>query len=383
MKFLPSLLLLLLFSCLAAAWVPSVTRQAAVQVRQAGHLYGSASSSSSEQKASQAASSPPHAAGSIVTIDCKLVPTNDFVPEPLIDGVVLSRDDPPQRLSFVLMCGNYLPGLHELVRDMQVGEEVSTTTDAGWGARNPNLVATVTFEQSGVKPSDIQVGTELLLANGARCVVTNVTDKDFCIDANPPLAGATYEANVKLIRVEQGPSMTEYKDAASKGKATSRYDVATFALGCFWGGELEFMRVPGVVGTAVGYTQGSVENPSYKQVCSGTTGHTEAIAVTYDPDVVSYETLVQIAMNRLGENKYLLNQVGNDRGTQYRHGVYYHTDEQMEIAERLIQSFGEDCVTECLPASKFWFAEDYHQQYLLKGGQSARKGDDSTIRCYG
>jgi len=88
-------------------------------------------------------------------------------------------------------------------------------------------------------------------------------------------------------------------------------------------------------------------------------------------------------MDRLGENKYLLNQVGNDKGTQYRHGVYYHTPEQREIAERIVSSYGEDCVTEVKPAAKFWFAEEYHQQYLLKGGQSARKGDDSVIRCYG
>lgn len=103
----------------------------------------------------------------------------------------------------------------------------------------------------------------------------------------------------------------------------------------------------------------------------------------YDPSVVSYERLVHLAMDRLGENKYLLNQVGNDKGTQYRHGVYYHTPEQKKVATKIVESFGEDCVTECKPAVKFWIAEEYHQQYLLKGGQSARKGDESTIRCYG
>ena len=161
------------------------------------------------------------------------------------------------------------------------------------------------------------------------------------------------------------------------------YFLGTFALGCFWGGELEFMRTPGVVGTAVGYTQGKVVNPSYKQVCTGTTGHTEAIVVIYDPDMVSYETLVDVAMDRLGENKYLLNQVGNDKGTQYRHGIYYHTPAQKQTAEKVVEGFGEDCVTECKPADIFYFAEDYHQQYLLKGGQSARKGDTTVIRCYG
>jgi peptide-methionine (S)-S-oxide reductase len=71
------------------------------------------------------------------------------------------------------------------------------------------------------------------------------------------------------------------------------------------------------------------------------------------------------------------------RGTQYRHGIYYHTDEQKEIAEKIIRSYGDGCKTECLPAVKFWQAEEYHQQYLLKGGQSAKKSDKSTIRCYG
>jgi peptide-methionine (S)-S-oxide reductase len=72
-----------------------------------------------------------------------------------------------------------------------------------------------------------------------------------------------------------------------------------------------------------------------------------------------------------------------NRGPQYRHGVYYHNDAQKKVAEKVIQAYGEDCVTECLPAAKFYVAEEYHQQYLLKGGQSARKGEDSTIRCYG
>merc|ERR1711976_144731 len=143
--------------------------------------------------------------------------------------------------------------------------------------------------------------------------------------------------------------------------------------GCFWGGELEYMRVPGVVATAVGYTQGEKIDPSYKEVCSGTTGHTEAIQVVYNPDTVSYETLVSIGLERLGDSRTLLNQVGNDRGTQYRHGVYYHNDEQKEIAQKVISSYGELFVTECEEASVFYKAEDYHHQYLLKGGQSASK----------
>ena len=146
---------------------------------------------------------------------------------------------------------------------------------------------------------------------------------------------------------------------------------------------MEYQRVTGVVGTAVGYTQGQKDDPTYEEVCSGTTGHTEAIQVVFDPSVVSYEDLLQVGLERLGESKFLMNQVGNDRGTQYRHGIYYHNDEQKEIAKSTIASYGEKCVTECIKAVRFYKAEDYHQQYLLKGGQNARKDAKETIRCYG
>ena len=317
--------------------------------------------------------------GSIVTVDCQLVPEGEFVPEPLFDGVALHGTDSTS-LKFVLGQGNYLPGLHNLVQDLSVGETVrDVSLDAGWGARNDQLVATMKFADAGIEKDALTVGVQVFLANGVKCTVTDVTDDTFTIDANPPLAGASYLATVTLQTVEKGPGWPAYGDLAED----SKYHVCYFGLGCFWGGELELMRQPGVVGTAVGYAQGAVENPSYEQVCSGTTGHTETIGVIYDPDVVSYDKLVHLAMDRLGENKYLPNQVGNDKGTQYRHGVYFVTEEQGSVAKEIVQSFGEDCVTECEPATKFWIAEDYHQQYLLKGGQSARKGDKSVIRCYG
>lgn len=330
--------------------------------------------------------------GSVVTIDCRLKPEGSFIPEPLFDGILLHDDAPSTTLSFVLGNGNYIPGLHELVSNMQVGDTVENVSlDAGWGSYDPGLVATFGFDDMGVADrSLIQPGVKISLSNGLKCTVTDVTDESFTADANAPLAGTSYAATVKLLSVEEGPILSEYSEdeeaAAHFKQRTSRFEVATFALGCFWGGELEYMREPGVVGTAVGYTQGqnnAGNPPSYKEVCSGTTGHAEAIAVAYDPDKVSYKRLVELAMNRLGANKYLRNQVNGDKGTQYRHGVYYHTPSQKEVAEKLVGSYGEDCVTECLPAKKFWIAEDYHQQYLLKGGQSARKNDTSDIRCYG
>lgn len=356
---------LLLSLTVANAW--TTTAGSSLQQRQrhrlATHLHMAATTSETSDKPLP---------GSIVTIECRLEPEGEFVPEPLIDGVVLHPDDPPVKLTFCLGQGNYLPGLHDLVADLEPGKSIEKVSlDAGWGARNPDMIVESTFESSGLDPSQISLGTELFLANGAKCIVSAVTDTSFTIDANPPLAGASYIASCKLLNVEAGPSMTEYQEATSTD-STSRYQVATFALGCFWGGELEYMREPGVVGTSVGYTQGPEVEPSYEQVCSGTTGHTESIGVTYDPNVVSYDRLVHLALDRLGENKYLLNQVGNDKGTQYRHGVYYHNAEQKEVAEAIFKSYGEDCVTECLPANKYYIAEAYHQQVSCLANERKR-----------
>lgn len=289
-------------------------------------------------------------------------------------------------ISFALHGGNYIADLHSTVETLSLGEKVSDVKlDAGFGDRRDDLIAKVPRSgQDGLDYDSIKVGTELMLANGLPCVVTEVTDEEFTIDANPPLAGVRLNADVTLKAVEKGPSEEKYLYKAEGVKDDGNlYEVATFALGCFWGGELAFMREAGVVATKVGYTQGETENPSYKEVCSGTTGHTEGIQIVYHPEKVSYRSLVTLAMERLGESMFKLNQVGNDRGTQYRHGVYYHNDDQKEVAESIIKSFGDKCVTEYLPADKFWDAEDHHQQYLLKGGQSAKKSAEETIRCYG
>lgn len=312
--------------------------------------------------------------GDVVTTTYKLTPNDDFVPNPLFDeGTV----------SFVLDGGNYLPGLHSLLSNMSPGEtQTGVVMDAGWGDKRDDLVAKVAIASSGISKSDLKVGMDLFLANGMNCRVIELDDENFTIDANPPLAGATYTADVTLDSYEPGPSQAQF-GYHSENIDSGKFDVLTIALGCFWGGELAFQRVSGVVGTACGYTQGQKDKPSYKEVCSGTTGHTEAIQVLFDPSVVSYEELVVIGVERLGDSKFLLNQAGNDKGTQYRHGVYYHNGKQKEIAMKVIQRYGEKCVTECKEATQFFKAEDYHQQYLLKGGQSAKKNAKDIIRCYG
>lgn len=149
---------------------------------------------------------------------------------------------------------------------------------------------------------------------------------------------------------------------------------ATFAAGCFWGVESRFRSQKGVIDTQVGYTGGALENPKYEQVCSGRTGHAEAIEVTFDPAKVSYEELLELFW-RLHDPTQV-NRQGPDIGTQYRSAIFYHTPEQREQAiqskEDLDRSgrFKKPIATEILPAEVFYPAEEYHQRYHEKHGGS-------------
>jgi len=162
-------------------------------------------------------------------------------------------------------------------------------------------------------------------------------------------------------------------------------ETATFAAGCFWGVELSFQRVPGVMHTMVGYTAGSKEHPTYREVCTGSTGHTEAVQMIFNPAAVSYKELLLVLFDRM--NPTTLNRQGGDRGTQYRSGIYYHNEEQKIEAENFIKEmqpkFSDKIVVEIVKASKFWPAEDNHQRYLEKGSQKAAKGCLDPIACYG
>mmetsp|Transcript_16333 Transcript_16333/g.23321 ORF Transcript_16333/g.23321 Transcript_16333/m.23321 type:complete len:377 (-) Transcript_16333:254-1384(-) len=279
--------------------------------------------------------------GDIVTIDFNLKPNGDFVAEPLFDM--------QGEQTFVLGGGNYLPGIHELIEGMEIGQSVSgALIDAGWGEPNPQLIAELQKENFP-EFDQYEVGTVIWLKTGHKCYVTKKTDQSFTIDCNPPLAGASYTCDLKLLRVDRGPT-----SSFSSSPSDKIYEVATFGLGCFWGGELAFMREPGVVFTEVGYTQGDVEAPTYEQVCTGTTGHTEAIQVMFDPEKVSFQRLCELAMERLGDSAFLLNQVGSDEGTQYRHGIYYHSEDQRVVAQKILVHFGESCAAELKPSTAFW-----------------------------
>jgi peptide-methionine (S)-S-oxide reductase len=149
---------------------------------------------------------------------------------------------------------------------------------------------------------------------------------------------------------------------------------ATFAAGCFWGVEATFRQVPGVVSTAVGYTGGKTAHPTYEDVCTGRTGHAEAVEVIYDPARVSYEDLLTVFWNN--HNPTTLNRQGPDIGTQYRSAIFYHTPEQ-EVAARASKEALEAAkkhrkpiVTEIVSAAPFYRAEEYHQQYFEKRGIS-------------
>ena len=145
---------------------------------------------------------------------------------------------------------------------------------------------------------------------------------------------------------------------------------AIFAAGCFWGVEEKFRKIEGVVSTRVGYIGGEFSNPTYKDVCSHKTGHAEALEVTYDPSRVSYDELLDIFWSV--HDPTTLNRQGPDIGTQYRSAIFYIDEEQKEIATRSkekleeSQRFKRDIVTQIVPASEFWEAEEYHQKYLEK-----------------
>jgi peptide-methionine (S)-S-oxide reductase len=145
-----------------------------------------------------------------------------------------------------------------------------------------------------------------------------------------------------------------------------------FALGCFWGAERKFWQLEGVWSTAVGYAGGYTPNPSYEEVCTGLTGHTEVVRVVYDPDIISYQQLLETFWQAHDPTQGM--RQGNDRGTQYRSAIYCSTDEQYSQALRSRDAYQDSLTkngfgtvtTEIEKAKKFYFAEDYHQQYLAK-----------------
>jgi peptide-methionine (S)-S-oxide reductase len=159
---------------------------------------------------------------------------------------------------------------------------------------------------------------------------------------------------------------------ALQGPYPAGLETAVFGLGCFWGAEKAFWKLDGVYVTAVGYTGGTTPNPTYREVCTGLTAHNEVVLVVYDPQKVSYERLVKSFFE--GHDPTQGMRQGNDIGTQYRSGIYVANDAQRKTAEAVARTYGKELAakgygpisTEIVDRPTFYFAEDYHQQYLAK-----------------
>lgn len=155
---------------------------------------------------------------------------------------------------------------------------------------------------------------------------------------------------------------------------TGNYELATFGTGCFWCTEAIFQNVAGVIKVESGYSGGHVKNPTYKEVCSETTGHAEVVQLTYDPTVITYDELLEIFWQT--HDPTTLNRQGNDVGTQYRSAIFYHNDNQRELAQSYKKkldasgAFSNPIVTEITAYDTFYIAEDYHQNYFNLNGNA-------------
>ncbi len=176
-------------------------------------------------------------------------------------------------------------------------------------------------------------------------------------------------------------------DSSIKPPYPAGTELATFAMGCFWGAEKLFWQTPGVLSTSVGYAGGFTPNPTYEEACSGRTGHAEAVQVVFDPSVISYEQLLKLFWEDHVPTQGM--RQGNDRGTQYRSAIYTHTDAQHATAiasrdmyqrELTKAGFGQ-ITTEIADAPTYYFAEDYHQQYLAKNPNGYNMTHGTGVAC--
>lgn len=301
--------------------------------------------------------------------------TGDFVvldyTGKLVDGEVFDSSKDGKQLEFIVGERRDIKGLDKAVVGMQVGESRTATLAPAeaFGEVDQQLILEAP-RPAGVR---IQAGDKVSVSGMPGRVVA-ADDKLVKVDLNPELAGQTVTFDLTLQRLTPAANLQR----------------ATFGAGCFWGVELAFQRVPGVLKTEVGYSNGEVDNPTYEDVCMGTTGHAEVVQVVYDEKEVPYEQLLEVFWKR--HDPTTLNRQGNDVGTQYRSGIYYHTEAQKAVAEKSLAEaqakFRDQIVTEVVPVNKYYPAEEYHQQYLAKGGrfnnpQSTVKGCTDPIRCYG
>ena len=235
-------------------------------------------------------------------------------------------------------------------------------TTCGWPSFDDQIPGTVKLQ-----PDADGVRTEILCANcgghlGHVFAGERLTPKNtrYCVNS----------ISMDFIPADRSASVAASKGTPD-GVTTNPTERAIFASGCFWGTEYHLQKAPGVLSTAVGYTGGHVENPTYKQVCTDTTGHAEAVEVVYDPSKTSYEQLARLFFETHDFTQ--LNRQGPDVGKQYRSAIFYQDEKQKEAAVKLVgilREKGFDVKTEITPAGKFWPAELYHQDYYKNNGKT-------------
>lgn len=187
-----------------------------------------------------------------------------------------------------------------------------------------------------------------------------------------PHAVSSVVQSVRSASSNHSSSTSTSRTTSMTEQSTPTRAVATFGAGCFWCVEAVFQRADGVESVVSGYMGGHITNPTYKQVCTGETGHAEVCQITYNPQKISFTDLLEILFGT--HDPTTLNRQGNDEGTQYRSAIFYHTPEQKDIAEKLISAldkskiFPSKIVTEVVPAAIFYKAEDYHQNYYNENG---------------
>ncbi|KAG2447067.1 hypothetical protein HYH02_007818 [Chlamydomonas schloesseri] len=291
----------------------------------------------------------------------------------LDDGSVFDSSREREPLDFIIGAGKVIKGFDTAVSGLTVGGKRKQRIEPkeAYGEKDPNAVISFPISQA---PAGLEAGMKVQLSNGMVAAVDKVDKETVTLDLNHELAGKALTFDVELMKLV--PS--------------ERLQKATFAAGCFWGPELAFQRVPGVLSTEVGYSNGEAQEPTYEEVCEGTTGHAEVVQVLYDPSEVSYDRLLEEFWGR--HNPTQLNRQGNDVGTQYRSAIFTHTPEQLEAANKskaAVQAkFKDPIVTVVEPINNYHSAEPYHQQYLARGGrfgkpQNPSKGCNDPIRCYG
>lgn len=188
----------------------------------------------------------------------------------------------------------------------------------------------------------------------------------------PPTPTPTTSTTAERTATKAGDRSAATSPSVDTAKSREGLELATFGSGCFWCTEAVFQKLKGVASVESGYSGGEIDNPTYHQVCSETTGHAEVVQIAYDPDVISFAELLEVFCKL--HDPTTLNRQGNDIGTRYRSAIFYHTEKQKELAEHYKEkldksgAYSNPIVTEITPFSKFYPAENYHQDYFQENG---------------